>query len=367
MKIKKILAISALLLGGIVAGLILCEVIVRLIDVKSSSMDWLAHHRLSTNPNLLYEHVPNTHTDIDGIHYRINKQGFRGADWTEQKENKILIVGDSVVFSDGVEENNTFWSLLNEKLQEHNNAGRPVKAMGVGGYNTYQEKELIRLYISDIKPDLTMLIFCLNDVDNPYDHMHLPYNIEIPEAVVPNPSHSEEGIKRSKSFKNIVDYYGNSYSHFYKYYLSKINFMIQHLLCKIRPCGEEKFKQWESCLKALSNINSPEWQWLRGQFKDIKKISGKHKSKIVVVIIPFEYQFDENYPLASMPQKNISDYLISIDIPVLDLTPHFQKGHEKYYLDAVHLSDSGHQLMSNVILNYIERNKLLPNSAGAHQ
>ena len=82
---------------------------------------------------------------------------------------RILVLGDSITFGWGVEQDKTFCKLLEKKLNGDPPPGGPrhyeVINTGVGNYNTSQEvayfQERGRLY----KPDMVLLAFFINDAE----------------------------------------------------------------------------------------------------------------------------------------------------------------------------------------------------------
>lgn len=69
---------------------------------------------------------------------RINREGFRGADWPSPSPGETLVVGDSQVFGLGVEEHETFSAALARRLG-------PGKAVLNAGVPTYGPPEFLRV------------------------------------------------------------------------------------------------------------------------------------------------------------------------------------------------------------------------------
>ncbi|MGE0784319.1 MAG: hypothetical protein AB7S26_01425 [Sandaracinaceae bacterium] len=69
------------------------------------------------------------------VHYRFNAYGFRGADWSRERDERprVCLVGDSFVFGSGVEERDT----LSERLAAELGHDREVEVLnlGVPGHN----------------------------------------------------------------------------------------------------------------------------------------------------------------------------------------------------------------------------------------
>ncbi|MFT7677152.1 MAG: hypothetical protein ACI8QC_001129 [Planctomycetota bacterium] len=103
---------------------------------------------------------------LDGAHIRFNSLGLRGAEIGPKQptEKRLLVLGDSVAFGWGVEEQALFGSLLAERLSaQTGSTWTPINA-GVCSYNSIQE----RLYLEHrglaLEPDLVVLVYIDNDV-----------------------------------------------------------------------------------------------------------------------------------------------------------------------------------------------------------
>lgn len=101
------------------------------------------------------------------VRVRCNSQGLRDREHAQEKPagvRRILCVGDSYVWGQGVENEQTAASLLERDL-----AGTETINLGVAGYSAVQE--LVRLETDglDYRPDWTVVFFCDNDLDSDFD------------------------------------------------------------------------------------------------------------------------------------------------------------------------------------------------------
>lgn len=99
---------------------------------------------------------------------RINSHGFRGPDFELRKAvgtYRILILGDSYVFGDYVNDDETFPASLERALREVS-PGRPVHVVnaGVNGYTITDEIDLALEKGFDLDPDAVVVGFVLNDL-----------------------------------------------------------------------------------------------------------------------------------------------------------------------------------------------------------
>lgn len=98
-----------------------------------------------------------------GSYVRINSDGLRDREHAKTKPPdtvRIAVLGDSFVEAMHVPMEQTFWSILERKLQECNAfPGKHVEVInfGVSGYGTAQELMTLRQRVWDYSPDLVVL------------------------------------------------------------------------------------------------------------------------------------------------------------------------------------------------------------------
>lgn len=99
-----------------------------------------------------------------------NELGLRDGAYRADADFKILLLGDSVSWGNGIDDTA---DLFAGRLEEHlNGQGRglsyEVINSGVPGYSTFQELAYLRAVGLALEPDLIILQFCLNDVVERY-------------------------------------------------------------------------------------------------------------------------------------------------------------------------------------------------------
>lgn len=128
-------------------------------------------YRASSNKTLRYELKPDTRTIYEGHQVSINSAGFRDREYSRGKPKgtyRIIVLGDSVAFGRfNLPEDN-----LPRRLEKALKARCPsqnfeVLNMGVEGYNTIQEEELLKAKALAYEPDLVIVYYSLNDPDYP--------------------------------------------------------------------------------------------------------------------------------------------------------------------------------------------------------
>ncbi len=121
-------------------------------------------------------------------HVKINSHGFRDLEHTIAKPPgtlRVAILGDSFAEAFQVPLEKTFWSVMEQKLQECPQAARSkieVLNFGVSGFSTARELILLQKHVWQYSPDVIVLLVTTgNDVRdnsrtlNAYENHALPY------------------------------------------------------------------------------------------------------------------------------------------------------------------------------------------------
>ena len=127
--------------------------------------------RVHPDPKIIFELKPGMYCEYKKAKLTTNRHGFRSADITIEKAPgvfRILGLGDSVMFGEGVSDRETYLSRLEERLQE----GYPrlkVQTINtaVSGYNTVMQIATLKEKGLKFDPDLVILSFVGNDLDLP--------------------------------------------------------------------------------------------------------------------------------------------------------------------------------------------------------
>lgn len=125
----------------------------------------LHRFKKSTNPILKYEPNPG----FQGSLYVINSHGFRDHEYALEKPAdtfRIAVLGDSVIWGHGVPLDQTFAKQLQRRLNDAFDRNFQVMNFGVSGYNTRKEVEWYRVNASRFDPDLVIVGYYLNDMED---------------------------------------------------------------------------------------------------------------------------------------------------------------------------------------------------------
>ena len=110
--------------------------------------------RLSSDPEIGHEHIPNSKAILQNIPISINELGLRAKPVLSNQHNfrRILFLGDSIAFGWGVEEEDTVEKRL-EALFIENHKNVEVLNAGVGNYNGRRSIALFLKRLEKLNPD----------------------------------------------------------------------------------------------------------------------------------------------------------------------------------------------------------------------
>jgi len=296
---------------GIVAGtILLAELIVRVTGIGPPAcaarrtepaggvpFQIDADGLLRYQPNSTFTHVydptcePSGYFAPDGrIRYRLNNLGFRGPDFAPEKtENsfRVLCLGDSFAFGEGVREEDAFPARLAVLLSPVLTPRR-VESInaGVQAHGTVDEVALYLRHGRPLKPDVIVLQFFLNDATGRAETIR-----EFEEAARPmelsalaRVSRIWEIIERgSKAHRLQAEYFDTTRRSF-------------------------ATDQWSACRKSLLTL---------------KQTADADGTRVLVVIFPMLHALDGDYPFEDL-HRLIHDACREARCEYLDLLPVFR-------------------------------------------
>jgi len=330
MKLKNLLTIIVAILLALCIG----EILIRLYNYAKTSD---SHIIFSLNKKLVYEQKPSiSFVNEHGIKVKHNSLGFIGNE-IQKKESgifRILCVGDSVTNATYLKEADRYVNKLENILASK--IGRQVEAInaGIGGYNTWQELELIKTKGLSLKPDLIIVGICLNDS-------------------VYNRPMIKEGFFGGIT-ENIRD--GSKASHFdFVYQRSDLYKFSYDFLSKVKKgfFTDEYFKDYLENYQFI--IDEKDFAHWKESLKDMIVLSKEGETEILFVIFPirswiFREQKESYPPLTSFFKKNNADFV--------DLIEPFRKedkSTETTFVkrDILHPSALGHKIAAEEIAKHI--------------
>jgi len=134
----------------------------------------------TSNPKLIHVLKPNFYQEFDGwivklnrtTSIQINSDGFRDREFSIEKPDntfRIIVLGDSNTFGQGVEIEETYSKVLENKLNSIGDRNYEVMNFGVPAYNTQDEVEFFKDVGLKYNPDLVIVGFFANDLEDSFE------------------------------------------------------------------------------------------------------------------------------------------------------------------------------------------------------
>jgi hypothetical protein len=262
--------------------------------------------------------------------YHVNSRGFNGPEFVVPKPPglfRVVGVGDSVTFGEGVRQEDCFVARLPALLTEVRRGGRVETVnMGVSGYNTMDELRYFELRRDELQPDLVILTYHVNDA---YDEDEFgPQRWLLQEPVVQMPSWWP--LSRSRALSAAL--YQLNRHH-------KSEATRELYLSQYGADAELKQHDWSSSREAL------------GRFAELSRREG---FGLLVVIFPELYDLDD-YPFASVHDQ-VREVTARLDLPCLDLLSVFRGMDDQalwVHVSDHHPNERAHELAAQAILGFL--------------
>lgn len=299
---------------------------------------------LSNNEKLIYEHRPSiTFVNRYGITVSYNSLGFIGKEIGDKPQGafRILALGDSVTAATYLPEEQRYINIVGRNLELKTNGPRiEIINAAVGGYNTWQELEMIKEKGLLVKPDLIIIGICLNDY------------VE-----------KKPNLKRTWFNKVSEDFNDGSRARYFNplYQKSALYKFIYDFVSSLRRTGYG-WKGYQHYLEEYNfDIKLSDFQKWKKPFIEIMALTKKNKIKILFVIFPLHNQIIQG---ESVSYKPLSDFFKEEGAYFLDLMKYFnglpREGKTLFIKrDIIHLDALGHNIAAEAIANYILENKIL--------
>jgi len=283
-------------------------------------------------------------SEIPGLGYRMARNYSRGALQTDElgfrrradghpAERSILLLGDSVAFAGGVPYEESFASLVENQLTHTLGKQVAVLNSGTPGYNTAQELLLLKDLRKNIRPNLIVLQFCMNDYQDP---------------VALTSDQSLDATKTSGTPLNLVSIL----------YRSRAIYFLKEKVKDLEKLYPERFPRALHYVHYIPRHSG--WQRAKDAIQEIADVAKQMDAGFLLVIFPVEQQLR----IADRtPMDDLVAFAKSRGIQVLDLYPafvqhwrehlYFDYSVEQQVVDKVHLSKRGHELAAAEIATAI--------------
>lgn len=273
-----------------------------------------------------YDSNPKGYFDSDScLTYAVNNVGVRDHDYAVEKPpgvKRLVILGDSFAFGEGVRLQHRFSTLLEKRLVD---AGLKVEVLNfsVGGWGTRDEISYLEHVGMMFDPDLVLVAYVLNDAD----------------------------------YAGGLDVWQNFTSQYEKSWL-RFSSLLSFAYARL---GQRSFvKSYVAAMTTRSLGERDQWTSSFDELDRGKELALRNGAKFGVAILPFMYELSADYPFRPI-DRMIEEACRKNGIPVADLLPALLGN---AYADLwVHPSDphpnkKGHELIAEGLYNFILRSQL---------
>jgi hypothetical protein len=346
--LRGLLLRAAFALLGSGAALALGEVAARLLALPGPVFDLRGLHEFRPDRSWLYGLRPGAEGRLSSSGdtlYRINADGFRGPRHARPKPPgmlRVVVMGDSIAFGYGVEESSSFPRALEARLAELvPEAHIEVVNLGVGGYNAWNEAELLKDVGIGYEPDLVLVQFCINDLNYPSVHFDAQTRLvlsAIPDAAFPDPSR-RRGPRHALS--PALGWCARS----------KLCALSQDLWLSGREpeFGEEAR---HAAIVPVESEDGPEWGWLEARYREMAGAAEAAGARFLVLAFPYPAQLQgrEPHPV----QERVLELARRHGWTVIDPLPAFRRARgTPLFLDWWHPTAAGHRVAAEETLRVL--------------
>lgn len=303
-------------------------------------------HRFRPDLPWLFELRPGSEgkiSDTGAAFYRISEDGLRDSVYARPKPDgvfRVVVMGDSVSFGYGVEEADAYPQVLEELLAKSLPDSRvEVVNCGVGGYNPYNEAKLLEGVGQTYEPDLVLVQFCINDLNDPTIHFDAQTRMAlsaIPDAAFPDPSlrhSSEHSPSRLLGWCRV----------------SRLCTTTQDLwLAMTAPEFDDQARR--DAVVAIEATDRSEWRWLEAQYEEMASVTHAAGASFAILAFPYQKQLSE--PTPHPVQAHLTELGQQHDWPVIDPLDAFQEAHGKgtpLFTDWWHPTPAGHRIAATAV------------------
>lgn len=340
---------------GLLLGCIALAVFVGLGEIVTRSFDLVDRlngfprriYAASDEPDLGYRLRPGIDTRARGVHVATNTRGLRGAEVAETPPagvRRVLVLGDSVAFGYRLEQADSFPVRLDHELEARDAGWWEVLNAGVEGYNTVNQRAYLSTSLLDLKPEIVVLVFNLND----YDH---------------GPVMGPLGVLTLDQSQRVASTSVANVSEFYLLLRWLITTRGQAIADASSPQpapsgGGPAFSQFDRYVSNLRKqyYRAPDdqrWEQMVGALREIARLSRERGIRLVVAIVPDGDQIGVDAPDLT-PQQKLAEICAQLALECLDLQPVFASAHRQpLFLDIMHPNADGQRLMAREVATHL--------------
>jgi lysophospholipase L1-like esterase len=273
-----------------------------------------------------------------------NALGFHELDWKQSdldQSKVILNIGDSITFGANIKDlNQVYGKVLQEMIRQNfSEKNYIVYNAGVGGYNIWQERALLKELTGKIKYNMVLLGLCLNDSS---PKMYVSEDVK---GAVVNVSGEIESPK---------DLFSRKFFNRFKLYVmfKEAVKSLQRRYPKLFPSS----MMWHNAL-----VNGEGWRSLKDTILEMHDNLAQNGIPLVVLIFPYAHQLKLEAK-DNIVQNDLLQFCQVHSIPCLDLFSYYKQNRSLIQWDeeGIHPDVKGHQVAGEAIYHYLVEQKLIP-------
>jgi hypothetical protein len=291
------------------------------------------------NAELPYGLRPGVETTFIGTRVRVNREGCRGPELDGSDRPRLLALGDSVMFGQGVSEEATVSGRLATALPAWE-----VVNCGVPGFDTLAEARQLTRLAPLIRPAITVVGMSLNDYDPAPRYHPLGILSRADDRHVPLLDRSEfvlllrwlatwagGGLWQQKvehASKDAADAGG-----------------MRENLDRLVATEHAKF---------YAAPDQAAWARLEMGMRELRRAAADAHTELLIAIFPESWQVGAPSP-DLRPQRALLAACAAADVRCLDLYPPFAAAGGTLFLDAQHPNARGHDVAAEAIAAIVQR------------
>lgn len=333
-----------LLVFSLIAVTLVLELVFRIFDIRypdPKTGTWREAVQAESHPGVRYKFQPFSefYVTYDGnpdgyfdkdnrLYYRLNNYGFRGENFRMKKPPgvyRIMVLGDSFTFGDGVKLEDTFVLQLQNQLRKMHPKVE-VLNFATSGWNTVDQISYLYSVGHKFEPDLVVIAYVLND--GPWELWPVDmFKDEIAKAF-------EERIFPASYFL--------TYAHttWMRYQLSK-----RYIREKVQSLQTHS-GEWRRSLRYLQ----------RG-----KEITESIGADYFVILLPYLYELNKDHPFLPL-QNYVGQFCVENNIAFQDLFDSFVgQNHVDLWAHPTdqHPNAKGHRIIAEALKESIQQREFL--------
>jgi lysophospholipase L1-like esterase len=276
---------------GAVTALVVAEAALRVLGPSRAVSQPRGLYEFRPDRKWLYGLRPGAEGTVErmgNVHYRANADGFRDRVYARPKPPgvfRVVVLGDSIAFGFGVDEQETFPKVLEALAEGASEQRVEVVNLGVSGYNAYTEAALLADVGVTYEPDLILVQFCVNDLNDPtlhFDRHTLMHMGAIPDEAYPDPS-LRRAPQAAPSWSLLACR------------SSRVCSAFDDLLLAWRSSSAED-AEMQAALAPVDGRPGPVWHWLEARYLEMAATAETAGADFAVLAFPYRGQLRGNAP-----------------------------------------------------------------------